>query len=87
MEDRKLIITAASGINDTNLPVLRKLALGLQEVHLTASGLCMPDMSYGIAKGAGMGFGSGEEWVIDRDKVRRVWDLIRKWNISDASDR
>jgi len=47
----------------------------------------MPDMSYGIAKGAGMGFGSGEEWVIDRDKVRRVWDLIRKWNISDASDR
>ncbi|GFZ48704.1 hypothetical protein JCM24511_06453 [Saitozyma sp. JCM 24511] len=82
-DHREITITLASGINDENLSTLRKLVPNLQEIHLSASGAWMPEMSFSLAKGAQLGFGSGEEWRIERDRVRRVWEAVTRWNAQE----
>lgn len=77
-QGRSLTIVPGSGVNHTNLPGLRSQLPNLKEFHLTGSGLVQPDMTPPLLRGAEFGFGSGEEWRIDSEKIRKIWELSQK---------
>lgn len=83
-----LKIVAGSGVNERTLEALLNAAPDLCEVHLTASSATVPTRvmdSSVLQRGEIFGFGSGEHWTINREKVKRVWDIISKRNEKVAS--
>lgn len=71
-----LTILPASGINAMSLAELRNRAPLLQEAHLSASGIIPPPDASAVAIGKVLGFGSGEEWRLDGDKLKAVRELV-----------
>lgn len=81
-----LIICPAAGINAQTAPQLLERIPSLTELHLTASGAVQPDANETLQRGAELGFGSGAEWKMDKDKLQSFHAVVQAWSKRESDE-
>ena len=69
-------IIVGSGLDARATFMLRQQIPLLREIHLTASSTVRPASSTAVARGAELGFGTGEEWRMDAARLKNIWRVV-----------